>query len=113
MNPIERALARVRELSEKATPPAKWEKRAWAGVCTAENPMVQIADCFQSPNDAEFIAYSREMMPRLAEALRVCIETLKALPCACESENGYDRICNAFSEMERIFAEQQDRGMDE
>lgn len=44
-----------------------------------------------------------DRLPKVCEALKVCIDTLKALPCACESNKGYDRICNAFSELEKIF----------
>lgn len=92
---VRNLIARVRELSEKATP-GPWEvcpNGLWPIYCTSE--------LIDSP-DARFIAECRTAAPLLAEALEVALEALSKIKHNGCDMRGECSACNAHEAMTKI-----------
>lgn len=79
-SPLDELIERAEKVLE-GTSPGPWRYSTCYGVATIESPSGDVAQCVEylTPNNADFIARSRTLVPELVEALKRVDERNKLL----------------------------------
>lgn len=118
MNKIDKAIAEARKIEAKAMP-MPWQPvsslPAWAvagpkdtDVCSASGreyrrPIKEKHGCYQT--DAEFIAYSRNNLPKFIDALERAVYELRKTVRLCGDEAAGTRAFIALTDIDRVLGD--------